>query len=108
MGDGIDRTLRKAFGTWMISSWAERSAALLQASLYPPTHNACSDSPLITSAMQRIGTDTSSVARSITRRTAVSLIPIVHMLEARAPSQCVALITSGPAMPGTAYLAPPE
>ena len=41
-------------------------------------------------------------------RTGVSLMPIVPTTVASAPSQWVALITSGPEMPGKRYFAPPE
>src|SRR2546425_1703917 len=42
--------------------------------------------------------------RWITRRTGVSLTPMVRMLVTSAPNQCVKLIMSGPAIPGKRYL----
>jgi len=47
-------------------------------------------------------------ARSIIRRTGVSVVPIMPRLVSSAPTQWVTSMISGPATPGTKYLLPPE
>ena len=46
-------------------------------------------------------------ARSITRRTGVSAVPMISYDVISAPSQCVKSMMSAPAMPGKKYLLPP-
>ena len=61
-----------------------------------------------TSAKHAVGTVTIAAARSITARTGVYPEPMISKLVMSAPSQCVKLMTSAPAMPGKKYLLPPE
>ena len=52
-------------------------------------------------------TGTKSAAASIRWRVGVSIFPITFSIVARAPSQCVTCVRSGPATPGKKYFAPP-